>query len=185
MEKFFNPYKVITMTSDDVAHGQLARFYKAKSIDLNIVPPGLGRLLPTKQLFKNERFRTCSVVGNSGILLNSSCGAKIDSSNFVIRCNFATILGYEKDVGVRTNMITFNPSILDKRFRRLATKRDRTNFENKLQAYGKYVLWVPVFTKEYVTRTVRTLLDYLGVYSQKFENVQLAFPGNILPEISS
>ena len=183
MEQYFNPYKVITMTTDDVAHGQLARFYKSKSMDLNIVPPGLRRLLPTKQLFKNEKFRTCSVVGNSGILLNSSCGNAIDSSNFVIRCNFATILGYEKDVGVRTNMITFNPSILDKRFHRLSKRADKNKFQQNLQSYGDYVLWVPIFAREYVTATIRTLIDFLDMYREKFKNVQFAFPGNILDEI--
>ena len=172
------------MTSDDVAHGQLARFYKAKSKTLTNIPAGLHRLLPTKQLFKDERFRTCSVVGNSGILFKSSCGSKIDSSNFIIRCNFATVVGYERDVGVRTNMMTFNPSIVDTRFKRLSSKQERDKFQRKLQGYGEYVLWVPIFAQDYVTRTIRTLIDYLSKYSETFKNVQLAFPGNILSDIS-
>lgn len=35
--------------------------------------------------FSNKTWDTCAVVGNGGILNNSSCGKMIDSAQFVIR----------------------------------------------------------------------------------------------------
>lgn len=42
--------------------------------------------------FVNTTWDTCSVVGNGGILANSSCGEKIDSAQFVIRCETEKLL---------------------------------------------------------------------------------------------
>ncbi|XP_033625427.1 sia-alpha-2,3-Gal-beta-1,4-GlcNAc-R:alpha 2,8-sialyltransferase-like isoform X2 [Asterias rubens] len=184
MKQYFNPYDVITMTSDDVSTGQLRRFYLSKKLNVNLVPPGLHRLLPKRLLFHNQHFKKCSLVGNSGVLQNSTCGNEIDSSDFVIRCNFASVEGYEKDVGTRTDVVTFNPSIIEK-YKRLSNKQESARFESDLRKYdGKYVLWVPVFNRQYVTFTIRTLLDFFERHLGNLKNVQLAFPGNVLPDIS-
>lgn len=45
---------------------------------------------------------SCSVVGNSGNLLGSGYGEKIDANDWVIRINEAPTQGYEADVGSRT-----------------------------------------------------------------------------------
>lgn len=45
----------------------------------------LHSLLPEVSPLKNKRFKTCAVVGNSGILLRSGCGKEIDNHDFVIR----------------------------------------------------------------------------------------------------
>ncbi|MED6254469.1 hypothetical protein ATANTOWER_027053 [Ataeniobius toweri] len=37
--------------------------------------------------FANKTYSSCAVVGNAGILANSSCGKMIDSAEYVIRCN--------------------------------------------------------------------------------------------------
>ncbi|CAH1251813.1 ST8SIA2 [Branchiostoma lanceolatum] len=55
-----------------------------------------------------NHYRTCAVVGNSGILLNSSCGAEIDAHDFVIRSNLPPVLKFSKDVGTRTNLTLIN-----------------------------------------------------------------------------
>lgn len=183
MFSYFNPYKIITMTSDDATVGQLQRFYHSKAIPMVEVPPGISRLLPKKQLFRNTRYETCALVGNGGILLNSSCGESIDEKDFVIRCNFAEMEGFSADVGTKTDVLTFNPSILNRKFSKLKSSAMRTKFLKRIQSYGKYVLWVPVFTPHFLPIDVRTVLTFYEKNSNYLKDVQLAFPGNVLPEI--
>ncbi|XP_078434876.1 glycosyltransferase family 29 (sialyltransferase) family protein [Wolffia australiana] len=59
------------------------------------------------------RYRTCSVVGNSGILMNNERGALIDRHDLVIRLNNARIVGYEKNVGSKTGLAFVNSHILN------------------------------------------------------------------------
>ncbi|XP_019635087.1 PREDICTED: alpha-2,8-sialyltransferase 8B-like [Branchiostoma belcheri] len=58
-------------------------------------------------------YRTCAVVGNSGILLESGCGEDIDRNDFVIRVNGAPLKTFEQDVGEKTNMTIINRRALD------------------------------------------------------------------------
>ncbi|XP_033105226.1 CMP-N-acetylneuraminate-poly-alpha-2,8-sialyltransferase-like [Anneissia japonica] len=53
-------------------------------------------------------YNTCAVLGNSGILRGSRCGKEIDSHDFVMRSNMAPTIGFEDDVGVKTNLTTLN-----------------------------------------------------------------------------
>lgn len=50
--------------------------------------------------FKNK---TCAIVGNSPILLDSEFGKQIDNYDIVIRCNHGPTEGYEKYVGSKTS----------------------------------------------------------------------------------
>ncbi|EPS71443.1 hypothetical protein M569_03312, partial [Genlisea aurea] len=58
------------------------------------------------------RYGTCAVVGNSGILLNQSHGALIDSHDAVIRLNNARIRSFERHVGSKTTVSFINSNIL-------------------------------------------------------------------------
>lgn len=57
-------------------------------------------------------YRTCAVVGNSGIMLNQSQGALIDSHDMVMRLNNARITGFEQHVGSKTTLSFVNSNIL-------------------------------------------------------------------------
>ncbi|KAL2091334.1 hypothetical protein ACEWY4_013597 [Coilia grayii] len=63
---------------------------------------------------RQDRCRSCAVVGNSGNLLGSHYGIDIDSNTMVIRMNKATTRGYETDVGNRTtHHIMYPESAMD------------------------------------------------------------------------
>ncbi|XP_063304910.1 type 2 lactosamine alpha-2,3-sialyltransferase isoform X1 [Pelobates fuscus] len=51
---------------------------------------------------KNISCKKCIVVGNGGVLRNSTLGKKIDSYDVIIRMNDGPVLGYEEDVGQKT-----------------------------------------------------------------------------------
>ncbi|XP_066275508.1 alpha-2,8-sialyltransferase 8B-like [Branchiostoma lanceolatum] len=72
------------------------------------------RVLPKESPFRNKHFQTCAVVGNSGILRGSRCGASIDGAEAVFRCNLPP-LGkqiYRKDAGVKSTFTTAPLSML-------------------------------------------------------------------------
>ncbi|KAE8682446.1 putative poly polymerase [Hibiscus syriacus] len=60
----------------------------------------------------DKKYKSCAVVGNSGILLKSDYGALIDSHEVVIRLNNAIIEKFEKNVGSKTSISFVNSNIL-------------------------------------------------------------------------
>ncbi|XP_047212184.1 alpha-2,8-sialyltransferase 8F-like isoform X3 [Girardinichthys multiradiatus] len=95
--------------------------------------------------FSNKTRQTCAVVGNGGILANSSCGKMIDSAEFVIRCNLPPLSnGYEKHVGMKTDLVTANPSIFTKKYGSLLGRRRM--FVESLCQYGNSMLLLPAFS---------------------------------------
>lgn len=60
----------------------------------------------------DQKYKSCAVVGNSGILLNSDYGELIDSHEVVIRLNNAGIGAYKSKVGTKTNISFVNSNIL-------------------------------------------------------------------------
>ncbi|XP_074565642.1 sialyltransferase-like protein 1 [Curcuma longa] len=59
-----------------------------------------------------QRYPTCAVVGNSGILLKADHGDLIDSHHLVIRLNNARISGYRRHVGAKTSLSFINSNVL-------------------------------------------------------------------------
>ncbi|XP_033099087.1 CMP-N-acetylneuraminate-poly-alpha-2,8-sialyltransferase-like [Anneissia japonica] len=74
---------------------------KSFLLPYKIKAPGLHRRV-------DKFYNTCAVVGSSGILNGSQCGEEISSHEFIIRLNMATIDGFQKDVGNRTDLMSIN-----------------------------------------------------------------------------
>ncbi|XP_049924256.1 alpha-2,8-sialyltransferase 8E-like [Epinephelus moara] len=95
--------------------------------------------------FQNKRWDTCAVVGNGGILSDSGCGKMIDSAQFVIRCNLPPLEnGYEEDVGIKTDLVTANPTILRNKYGSL--NGYRRPFVESLRTYGNSLMLLPAFS---------------------------------------
>ncbi|KAF7701335.1 CMP-N-acetylneuraminate-poly-alpha-2,8-sialyltransferase [Silurus meridionalis] len=109
------------------------------------VSHALHSLLPEVSPLKNKRFKTCAVVGNSGVLLKSGCGKEIDSHDFVIRCNLAPLAEFAEDVGIRSDFTTMNPSVIQRVYGGLSNETLRERFVQRLRLLNDSVLWIPAF----------------------------------------
>ncbi|KAL9235437.1 hypothetical protein vseg_010195 [Gypsophila vaccaria] len=61
---------------------------------------------------EKRKYKSCAVVGNSGILLSKEYGGLIDSHEAVIRLNNARVESYQKNVGSKTSISFVNSNIL-------------------------------------------------------------------------
>ncbi|KAM9457603.1 alpha-2,8-sialyltransferase 8F-like isoform 2-T2 [Clarias gariepinus] len=104
----------------------------------------LFNLFPKENPFKKAPYDSCAVVGNGGILANSSCGKQIDSATYVIRCNLPPLQGHEKDTGKKTNLVTANPSIFYEQYQALNERR--RSFAKDMQLYGNALILLPAFS---------------------------------------
>ncbi|XP_058259883.1 alpha-2,8-sialyltransferase 8B-like isoform X3 [Hemibagrus wyckioides] len=105
----------------------------------------LYNVFPKESPFKNAPWDSCAVVGNGGILANSSCGKLINSASYVIRCNLPPLSnGHEKDTGNKTSLVTANPSIFMQRYKSLNERRKP--FVNDMKLYGDALIVVPAFS---------------------------------------
>ncbi|XP_008302016.1 alpha-2,8-sialyltransferase 8E-like [Stegastes partitus] len=114
------------------------------------VTPELFSLFMKENPFSNKTWDTCAVVGNGGILTNSSCGKTIDSAQFVMRCNLPPLEnGYEKHVGIKTDFVTANPSIFFDKYGALSGRRRQ--FVESLRSYGNSLLLISAFSFAFYT----------------------------------
>lgn len=94
--RFLDAERDVSVVKSSFKPGDVIHYVLDRRRTLNI-SHDLHSLLPEVSPMKNRRFKTCAVVGNSGILLDSECGKEIDSHNFVIRwasfcfCLFETV----------------------------------------------------------------------------------------------
>ncbi|XP_061430685.1 alpha-2,8-sialyltransferase 8E-like [Lethenteron reissneri] len=122
---------------------------------------------------RSGRYPRCAVVGNGGILTNSSCGSQIDAADFVIRCNLAPVDGkFSNDVGTKTSLVTANPSIIIKKFQSLNARR--TPFVKEMEAYKDTIILVSGFSFASLTpiamRLAFTLEDFRAQQRVAFFN---------------
>ncbi|XP_072174507.1 alpha-2,8-sialyltransferase 8B-like [Diadema setosum] len=118
----------------------------------------IARLNQTTRM--NER-RTCAVIGNSGVLIDSNCGHLIDSSDLVIRMNMA-LFGREfaPDVGSKVSLMTLN-------------SEQYRNLTNCTQNYGDINIdGLPSLCRELLTSLSRmngSILWYIGNVTHNYE----------------
>ncbi|XP_035523398.1 sia-alpha-2,3-Gal-beta-1,4-GlcNAc-R:alpha 2,8-sialyltransferase [Morone saxatilis] len=173
-----------TLTRGSVRIGQLMHYDYSSHKYVFSIGENFRSLLPEASPIINKHYNVCAVVGNSGILTGSRCGAQIEKFDFVFRCNFAPTEIFKKDVGRRTNMTTFNPSILEKYYNNLLTVQDRNNFFLSLKKLDGAILWIPAFFFHTSATVTRTLVDFFVEHRGQLK-VQLAWPGNIMQYVNS
>ncbi|OCT75631.1 alpha-2,8-sialyltransferase 8F [Xenopus laevis] len=119
--------------------------YEVESKKKILISEEIYRMLPKSQPFVGAPFKQCAVVGNGGILANSSCGAEIDQSDFVFRCNLPPVWGnISVDVGNKTNLVTVNPSIISRKYKKL--NKVKNIFLKNVSNYGSSFLLLPAFS---------------------------------------
>ncbi|XP_051267948.1 sia-alpha-2,3-Gal-beta-1,4-GlcNAc-R:alpha 2,8-sialyltransferase isoform X2 [Dicentrarchus labrax] len=173
-----------TLTRGSVRIGQLMHYDYSSHKYVFSIGENFRSLLPEASQIINKHYNVCAVVGNSGILTGSRCGPQIEKFDFVFRCNFAPTEIFKKDVGRRTNMTTFNPSILEKYYNNLLTVQDRNNFFLSLKKLDGAILWIPAFFFHTSATVTRTLVDFFVEHRGQLK-VQLAWPGNIMQYVNS
>uniref|UniRef100_W5NAP6 ST8 alpha-N-acetyl-neuraminide alpha-2,8-sialyltransferase 2 n=1 Tax=Lepisosteus oculatus TaxID=7918 RepID=W5NAP6_LEPOC len=142
--KFLDAEKDISVLKGNLKPGDTIHYIFDRESTMN-VSETLYQLIPKVSPMKKQHYRQCAIVGNSGILLKSRCGAEIDSHDFVIRCNLAPVEEYRADVGRRTSLVTMNPSVVQRAFQDLASSHWRERFLERLSSLNGSVLWIPSF----------------------------------------
>lgn len=172
-----------SLTKNSVRVGQLMHFDFSSHKYVFSINNNLKSLLPDASPIQNKHYNVCAVVGNSGILTGSHCGPEIDSADFIFRCNFAPTDSYYKDVGRKTNLTTFNPSILERYYNNLLTIQDRNNFFLNLKKLEGAILWIPAFFLHTSATVTRTLVDFFVEHKGQLK-IELAWPGNIMQDVN-
>ncbi|XP_035661957.1 CMP-N-acetylneuraminate-poly-alpha-2,8-sialyltransferase-like [Branchiostoma floridae] len=143
--KYFDPDKDLTINKSQVHLWQRIR-YEATPKEYANITENFFRLIPESSPLLDKHFRSCAVVGNSGILNGSHCGFQIDSADFVFRCNLASIEGYENDVGTKSNFTTMNPSVLPHDYKGYQEDKSlREKFVKRLRLISDQILHIPAF----------------------------------------
>uniref|UniRef100_A0AAZ3NYL7 CMP-N-acetylneuraminate-poly-alpha-2,8-sialyltransferase n=1 Tax=Oncorhynchus tshawytscha TaxID=74940 RepID=A0AAZ3NYL7_ONCTS len=142
--RFLDAERDVSVVKSSFKPGDTIHYVLDRRRTLN-VSHTLHSLLPDVSPLKNKRFRTCAVVGNSGVLLNSGCGKEIDSHDFVIRCNLPPLSEFAEDVGLRSDFTTMNPSVIQRAYGGLKNATDTERFVQRLRGLNDSVLWIPAF----------------------------------------
>nr|XP_020505672.1 alpha-2,8-sialyltransferase 8E-like [Labrus bergylta]XP_020505749.1 alpha-2,8-sialyltransferase 8E-like [Labrus bergylta] len=122
-----------------------------------LVSPEVFSTFTKEHPFSNKTWDTCAVVGNGGILTDSRCGERIDSAQFVMRCNLPPLgNSYAKHVGVKTDLVTANPTIFMEKYESLM--RRRRPFVESLHIYSSSLLLLPALAlRQYIPVCMRAI----------------------------
>ncbi|KAM4766571.1 alpha-2,8-sialyltransferase 8B isoform 2-T2 [Cyanocitta cristata] len=142
--KFLDAEKDISVLKGTLKPGDIIHYVFDRDSTMN-VSQNLYELLPRTSPLKGKQFPTCAIVGNSGVLLSSGCGPEIDAHSFVIRCNLAPVQEYSQDVGMKTDLVTMNPSVIQRAFEDLVNETWREKLLQRLHSLNGSILWIPAF----------------------------------------
>ncbi|KAJ8281919.1 hypothetical protein COCON_G00044380 [Conger conger] len=142
-----NATEELVLTKQNTALGQKITYEAEKAT--RVVGNSLLQMFPEITPWRTGgQLGRCAVVGNGGILKNSSCGSDINMADFVIRLNLAPI-NFSTDVGVKTNMMTANPTQIQRGYPNL--KKQPQPLADKLSRYGNAPLIMPAFAFRFCT----------------------------------
>ncbi|XP_038077784.1 CMP-N-acetylneuraminate-poly-alpha-2,8-sialyltransferase-like [Patiria miniata] len=148
----------VYLTKDNTPEGSTMIYYMAGKPSK--IANHIWSMLPDNSVFQPNRFKVCSVIGSSGILKGSRCGAEIDKSDFVFRFNLAPVRGFEVDVGRKTNFTTLNPTFIMKKVNSIKTKEDEAKMIDELRQFQESYMYLPGFA---VSGSLRLLVKIAGV----------------------
>ncbi|KAG8516297.1 Alpha-2,8-sialyltransferase 8B [Galemys pyrenaicus] len=170
--KFLDAEKDISVLKGTLKPGDIIHYIFDRDSTMN-VSQNLYELLPRTSPLKNKHFATCAIVGNSGVLLNSGCGREIDTHSFVIRCNLAPVQEYARDVGLKTDLVTMNPSVIQRAFEDLVNATWREKLLQRLHSLNGSILWIPAF----MARGGKERVEWVNALILKHRvNVRTAYP---------
>ncbi|XP_070547535.1 CMP-N-acetylneuraminate-poly-alpha-2,8-sialyltransferase-like [Ptychodera flava] len=170
VEKEFNTSETFLVTKRTIKINDTLRYEAERRSQLNVTSEVLDRV-PEESPYKWNSFKKCSIVGSSGILLGSQCGKEIDSADFVVRFNLAKTRNFENDVGLKTSLITCNPSIVEKKYYGLAENMTEQFKKDILTEYGNTTIYIPAFTHSFGTELAFRAQDVLNS-----TNLRIIFP---------
>ncbi|XP_006812617.1 alpha-2,8-sialyltransferase 8B-like [Saccoglossus kowalevskii] len=168
LKKFINIQEPVLCQANTKIGYKYYGIYFKEDVKIDEVKRGLlAKTFPPKK----SRFSKCAIVGNGGILKNSSCGKEIDKSDFVFRMNMPRIQEFVNDAGRKTNLTSIACSA-----KTISDDGDpcgayySKEFLNSLKEYNGYLLWVPSsWTHASSMKSAFTFAELL----QKNSNLQL------------
>ncbi len=89
------------------------------------------------------------------------------------RCNLAPVEEYATDVGLRTSLVTMNPSVVQRAFQDLNSEEWVQRFVHRLQSLSGSVLWIPAFMAKGGEERVEWAIRLILLHTV---NVRTAFP---------
>ncbi|XP_078604831.1 CMP-N-acetylneuraminate-poly-alpha-2,8-sialyltransferase-like [Branchiostoma floridae x Branchiostoma japonicum] len=183
LREAFNFSLEISLTKKTCKVGQIFT-YKEEENTQTAMTKTLYDLLPSAAApFRPSGYKSCSVVGNGGILLKSGCGKDIDAADFVFRSNLPPLATFEKDVGLKSNFTTMNPSVISTHYNEFKTAEDSERFARRIEELGNSFLLVPPFITKTSKGNVERLIKILTEHRSKLRVQPLFVPTGVFDKI--
>lgn len=92
---------------------------------------------------------------------------------FFGRCNLAPVQEYARDVGLKTDLVTMNPSVIQRAFEDLVNATWREKLLQRLHSLNGSILWIPAF----MARGGKERVEWVNELILKHRvNVRTAYP---------